>query len=134
MRTQKKRTFRYILHLAATLAMCSAMTLQASAQIHSQAENLLVVGDSIVRRIMPKPISDSAYVSTDYTEIHFRSNKADLDVKYMENKAALEHLDIAIDSIGLENITAIEIVGAKHPDGRPMIPEVSLLFHSRLCR
>jgi hypothetical protein len=93
------------------------MTLQASAQIHSQAENLLVVGDSIVRRIMPKPISDSAYVSTDYTEIHFRSNKADLDVKYMENKAALEHLDIAIDSIGLENITAIEIVSQSSPEG-----------------
>ena len=117
MRTQKKRTFRYILHLVAALVLCSAMTLQASAQIHSQAENLLVVGDSIVRRIMPKPISDSAYVSTDYTEIHFRSNKADLDVKYMENKAALEHLDIAIDSIGLENITAIEIVSQSSPEG-----------------
>lgn len=117
MRTQKKRTFRYILHLTAALVLCSAMTLQASAQIHSQAENLLVVGDSIVRRIMPKPISDSAYVSTDYTEIHFRSNKADLDVKYMENKAALEHLDIAIDSIGLENITAIEIVSQSSPEG-----------------
>lgn len=117
MRTRKKRTFRYILHLTAALVLCSAMTLQASAQIHSQAENLLVVGDSIVRRIMPKPISDSAYVSTDYTEIHFRSNKADLDVKYMENKAALEHLDIAIDSIGLENITAIEIVSQSSPEG-----------------
>ena len=36
---------------------------------------------------------------------------------------------------GRENlITAIEIAGAKHPDGRPMVPEVSLLFHSRLCR
>lgn len=117
MRTQKKRTFRYILHLAAALVLCSAMTLQASAQIHSQAENLLVVGDSIVRRIMPKPISDSAYVSTDYTEIHFRSNKADLDTKYMGNKAALEHLAIAIDSIGLENITAIEIVSQSSPEG-----------------
>ena len=117
MRTQKERTFRYILHLTAALVLCSAMTLQASAQIHSQAENLLVVGDSIVRRIMPKPISDSAYVSTDYTEIHFRSNKADLDVKYMENKAALEHLEIAIDSIGLENITAIEIVSQSSPEG-----------------
>ena len=117
MRTQKKGTFRYILHLTAALVLCSAMTLQASAQIHSQAENLLVVGDSIVRRIMPKPISDSAYVSTDYTEIHFRSNKADLDVKYMENKAALEHLEIAIDSIGLENITAIEIVSQSSPEG-----------------
>jgi len=117
MRTQEKRTFRYILHLAAALVLCSAMTLQASAQVHSQAENLLVVGDSIVRRIMPKPISDSAYVSTDYTEIHFRSNKADLDTKYMGNKAALEHLAIAIDSIGLENITAIEIVSQSSPEG-----------------
>lgn len=36
---------------------------------------------------------------------------------------------------GRENlITAIEIAGAKHPDGRPIIPEVSLLFHSKLYR
>ncbi|MBR4994442.1 MAG: type I asparaginase [Alistipes sp.] len=35
---------------------------------------------------------------------------------------------------GRENlITAIEIAGAKI-DGRPIVPEVSLLFHSRLCR
>ena len=35
---------------------------------------------------------------------------------------------------GRENlITAIEIAGAKR-DGRPIVPEVSLLFHSRLCR
>lgn len=35
---------------------------------------------------------------------------------------------------GRENlITAIEIAGAKH-EGRPIVPEVSLLFHSRLCR
>lgn len=36
---------------------------------------------------------------------------------------------------GRENlITAIEIAGAKNPDGTPVVPEVSLLFHSRLCR
>ena len=35
---------------------------------------------------------------------------------------------------GRENlITAIEIAGAQI-DGRPVVPEVSLLFHSRLCR
>ena len=35
---------------------------------------------------------------------------------------------------GRENlITAIEIAGAKR-DGKPIVPEVSLLFHSRLCR
>lgn len=35
---------------------------------------------------------------------------------------------------GRENlITAIEIAGAKK-DGCPLVPEVSLLFHSRLCR
>ena len=92
MRTQKKRTFRTILLHAATLALCAIMAIPASAQVHSQSANLLVVGDSIVRRIMPKPISDSAYVSTDYTEIHFKSNKADLDLKYMGNQAALHHL------------------------------------------
>lgn len=116
MRTQKKRTFGLFLHFAVAL-LCSMMTLTVSAQVHSQSANLLVVGDSIVRRIMPKPISDSAYVSTDYTEIHFKSNKADLDLKYMGNKAALEHLAIAIDSIGLENITAIEIVSQSSPEG-----------------
>lgn len=116
MRTQKKRTFGLFLHFAVAL-LCSTMTLTVSAQVHSQSANLLVVGDSIVRRIMPKPISDSAYVSTDYTEIHFKSNKADLDLKYMGNKAALEHLAIAIDSIGLENITAIEIVSQSSPEG-----------------
>lgn len=36
---------------------------------------------------------------------------------------------------GRENlITAIEIAGAKYPDGRPIVPEVSLLFHNSLYR
>ena len=35
---------------------------------------------------------------------------------------------------GRENlITAIEVAGAR-VDGRPLVPEVALLFHSRLCR
>ena len=110
---------RAILHrfLIVTLGLFTILTGTVHAQTHSQSENLLKVGDSIVRRIMPKPISDSSYISTDYTEIHFKSNKADLDISYMGNAAALQHLRIAIDSIGIDNIKAIEIVSQSSPEG-----------------
>ena len=106
-----------ILSLFVTSVFLTLLTIPAYSQGHSQSANLLVVGDSIVRRIMPKPISDSAYVATDYTEIHFKSNKADLDLSYMENTAALKHLDRAIDSLGIENISAIEIISQSSPEG-----------------
>ena len=107
-------------HLCALVvtAFCALLTLPASAQGHSQAGNLLQVGDTIVKRIMPKPESDSAYVATDYTEVHFKLDKADLDLSYMNNQAALLHLNRVVDSLGIENISAIEIIAQSSPDGR----------------
>ena len=61
--------------LTAVMAISlSTMTRPAYAQIRSISDNLLKVGDSTVKRIMPKPESDSAYADADYTEIHFRKN------------------------------------------------------------
>lgn len=84
---------------------------------HSKSDKLLIVGDSIVKRIMPMPQSDSQYVATDYTEIHFRLNRSDLDISYMDNGLSLLHLDHVIDSLGRENITAIEIISQSSPEG-----------------
>lgn len=84
---------------------------------HSKSASLLQVGDSIVKRIMPKPESDSIYVATDYTEVHFKLNKADLDLNYMNNGYALTHLNRVVDSLGVENISAIEIISQSSPDG-----------------
>ena len=66
---------------------------------------------------MPKPVSDSIYIATDYTEIHFELNKADLDISYMDNGLAMLRLDRVLDSIGLENISAIEIISQSSPEG-----------------
>lgn len=95
----------------------SAMTVPAVAQIRSISDNLLTVGDSTVKRIMPKPESDSTYADADYTEVHFRQNKADLDLNYMGNRKALQHLNRVMDSLGIENIAAIEIIAQSSPDG-----------------
>lgn len=95
----------------------STMTRPAYAQIRSISDNLLKVGDSTVKRIMPKPESDSAYADADYTEIHFRKNKADLELDYMDNRLALIHLNRVMDSLGRENIMAIEIIAQSSPDG-----------------
>lgn len=78
---------------------------------------LLHVGDTIVKRIMPAPETDSQYVATDYTEVHFRLNKATLDLDYMNNGKSLMHLDRVLDSLGLENITAVEVISQSSPEG-----------------
>ena len=113
---RKAKTLFYI--FATVLAVFfSAMTRPAHAQIRSISDNLLKVGDSTVKRIMPKPESDSAYADADYTEIHFRKNKADLELDYMDNRLALIHLNRVMDSLGRENIMAIEIIAQSSPDG-----------------
>ena len=84
-----KRTLVRFILTAVITAFSAMMTLPAYAERHSKADYLLHVGDTVVQRIMPKPESDSLYVSTIYTEIHFRLNKADLDIDYMDNGLAL---------------------------------------------
>lgn len=91
--------------------------LPVAAQNLSFSNNLLPVGDTVVKRVLPKPESDSLYVATDYTEIHFRLNKPELDISYMDNGLSFLHLDRVIDSIGIENISAIEIVSQSSPEG-----------------
>ena len=103
--------------MATVMALVNTMTSPAHAQIRSISDNLLKVGDSTVKRIMPKPESDSTYADADYTEIHFRQNKADLDLDYMGNRQALIHLNRVMDSLGIENIAAIEIIAQSSPDG-----------------
>jgi len=114
-----RRTSKINLFLAVTLAIniFMAFPFYGYAKDRSTSDKFIVIGDSIVKRIMPKPISDSVYVSTDYTEIHFRLNSADLDLSYMDNGLSLLHLDMIIDSIGSENIKAIEIISQSSPEG-----------------
>lgn len=112
-----KRTFVCQIFTAVITVLCALMALPAYAERRSKADYLLPVGDTIVQRIMPKPESDSIYVSTIYTEIHFKLNKADLDIEYMDNGLSLLHLDRVIDSLGLDNISAIEIISQSSPEG-----------------
>lgn len=116
-RTFANKLFRRILLFPVTLAVCAIMTMPAFAQNNIKTGRLLHVGDTVVQRIMPKPISDSTYLSTDYTEIHFELNKADLNISYMDNGLSLLRLDRVIDSIGYENISAIEIISQSSPEG-----------------
>ena len=101
----------------AVMMVVSTMTNPVHAQIRSISDNLLKVGDSTVKRIMPIPESDSTYADADYTEIHFRQNKADLDTTYMDNQRSLKHLSRVMDSLGIENIAAVEIIAQSSPDG-----------------
>ena len=98
-------------------ALSGTITIPAYAQARSISANLLQVGDAIVKRIMPKPESDSTYADVDYTEVHFRKNKADLDLNYMNNGYSLQHLYRVIDSLGIENITSVEIIAQASPEG-----------------
>ncbi len=104
------------LPLLAAIFSATGMLSPVNAQIR-YSESLLPVRDTVVKRILPIPASDSSYIATDYTEIHFRLNKPELDISYMDNGLAMLHLDRVIDSIGAENITAIEIVSQSSPEG-----------------
>ena len=115
MRGKRAKTLLVILSLV--VAILSTMTRPAYAQSRSMGSNLLKVGDSTVKRIMPVPESDSTYADADYTEVHFRQNKADLDLDYMDNGKSLQHLHRVFDSLGIENVAAVEIIAQSSPDG-----------------
>ena len=115
-KTMARLIRNHILYMI-TLAICVVLPCAAYAQVNPRMERLLHVGDTVVHRIMPKPVSDSMYIATDYTEIHFELNKADLDISYMDNGLSMLHLDRVLDSIGLENISAIEIISQSSPEG-----------------
>ena len=115
MRGKRAKTLLVILSLV--VAIMSTMTRPAYAQSRSMGSNLLKVGDSTVKRIMPVPESDSTYADADYTEVHFRQNKADLDLDYMDNGKSLQHLHRVFDSLGIENVAAVEIIAQSSPDG-----------------
>lgn len=112
-------TIRHYYYLAALLLAATAITptTKAYSDNRQMRDKLLQVGDTVVKSIMPKPTTDSLYVATDYTEIHFRLNSAELDISYMENGLSLLNFDRVIDSIGIENIRAIEIVSQSSPEG-----------------
>lgn len=112
-----KRTKTLLVILSLVVAILSTMTRPAYAQSRSMGSNLLKVGDSTVKRIMPVPESDSTYADADYTEVHFRKNKADLDLDYMDNGKSLQHLHRVFDSLGIENVAAVEIIAQSSPDG-----------------
>ena len=115
MRGKRAKTLLVILSLV--VAILSTMTRPAYAQSRSMGSNLLKVGDSTVKRIMPVPESDSTYADADYTEVHFRQNKADLDLDYMDNGKSLQHRHRVFDSLGIENVAAVEIIAQSSPDG-----------------
>ena len=101
----------------AVMGLLSAITVPAYSQTRFISENLLKVKDTYVKRILPIIESDSVYADADYTEVHFKQNDASLDIFHMNNRLALRHLDKMIDSLGIDNITAIEIVSQASPDG-----------------
>lgn len=112
-----RRTTAILVIFALLVAVFSTMTRPAYAQSRSMGSNLLKVGDSTVKRIMPIPESDSTYADADYTEVHFKQNKADLELDYMDNGKALDHLHRVFDSLGIENVAAVEIIAQSSPDG-----------------
>ena len=106
--------------------------LPVTAQNLGYSNRLLPVGDTVVKRILPRPVSDCMYVATDYTEIHFELDKAKLDISYMDNGLSFLHLDRVIDSLGIENITAIEIISQSSPEG-PLKHNTTLTEHRSLA-
>ena len=114
--SHKRASFFKALLLAIPAFLAGNM-LPVAAQNHIYSQASLTVGDTIVRRIMPIPVSDSVYSGTDYSEIHFRLNNTRLDISYMDNGLTLLRLDRVIDSLGTDNIAAIEIVSQSSPEG-----------------
>lgn len=114
----KGRTYTFSdLLRAVVLALFTVLTGTLYAQSSSHTDNPLTAGDTLVDRVMPMPIPDSMYVVTDYTEIHFRLDKSNLDISYMNNGLALMRLERMIDSIGIDRIKEIEVVSQSSPEG-----------------
>ena len=112
---RKKRKYLYV--FVAVMALLNTITVPVYSQVRYISENLLKVKDTYVKRILPIIESDSTFADADYTEVHFKQNDANLDIFHMNNRMALRHLDKMIDSLGIDNITAIEIVSQASPDG-----------------
>lgn len=53
----------------------------------------------------------------DYLEFNFRFDKYDLDMDYKQNSAIMSRFEHLIDSIGIDNISKIEIVSQSSPEG-----------------
>lgn len=113
----KRKASGMSLFFAAMMAINMFIAAPLYANDQNKSDKFIRIGDSIVKRILPKPISDSVYINTDYTEIHFKLNNADLDISYLGNGISLLNLDILIDSLGKDNIKAIEIVSQSSPEG-----------------
>jgi len=106
------RMFRTVI-----LALCTILTSALHAQSSSQENHPLTAGDTLVDRVLPMPVPDSSYLVSDYIEIHFKLDNADLDISYMDNGIALMRMERVIDSIGIDNIKEIEIVSQSSPEG-----------------
>ena len=120
-RSKHKTIFRRTLTRRALFILVSALFACICTPVLSESGiesgKTFMVGDSLVKRIMPKPASKSIYVATDYTEIHFRLNKADIDISYMDNGLSFLRLERVIDSLGVENISAVEVISQSSPEG-----------------
>lgn len=111
---KRARVLRLLLSISAIIA---GNMLPVTAQNRIFSDKILTIGDTVVKRIMPKALSDSIYADVDYSDIHFRLNKARLDISYLDNGLTLLRLDRVIDSIGPSNIEAIEIISQSSPEG-----------------
>ncbi len=56
-------------------------------------------------------------LNTVYLEFNFRFDRYELDMNYMDNNTILRQLDRILDSIGIENITKLEILSQSSPEG-----------------
>lgn len=50
-------------------------------------------------------------------EVHFRFDKSQLDLNYMNNAQSLDRFDLVVDSIGLDKIDSVVIVSQSSPEG-----------------
>ena len=113
-----KRTIMHILFLVAVLATeIIAVTPTKAICPPDDTEQKLRVKDTVVERIIPRPEADSMSTARYYSEIHFRLNKADLDISYMDNGQSLLRLERIIDSLGIDNIVSVGIISQSSPEG-----------------
>ena len=54
------------------------------------------------------------------TSIHFRFDKSDVDLKYMDNALSMQKFSETIDSIGITSIDSVVIVSQSSPEGSYM--------------
>ena len=72
----------------------------------------------IIFVLLGTSISNSQNISTHQNiEIHFRFDKYNLDLEYMDNRQSLQDFAHKIDSIGISKIDSIVIVSQSSPEG-----------------